>query len=390
MHAQGIVQRFIDTQLGSIHAARRRVLAAAVGSLMSGQALTLTRLAHGLIGTGALKGALKRIDRLIGHARIEQEAQVAAAALLGLVGQGGEPLIIAVDWSAVAPTGAFAELRASVTRPGMGRALTVYQQVHPRSEQGSARAEHALLERLHRWVSEDIPVIVVTDAGFRRRWFAHLEQLGWSWIGRIRGQVELAHGEGAWVKAARWFERANGKARRWCDCRLTRSHAFDCALVLVRKRPRQAPRYACPRQGSPTTVARKAQRSAREPWLLAHSPRLCHYRPEQIVAMYAQRMQIEENFRDTKCAQWGMGLERSRSRSAQRLHALLLIATLAGFVLWHIGQLAEAEGLQRRFKSTTRSTREISIITLALLLCTQPRIPLSDHARSTLFVRLGL
>ncbi|MCX7894105.1 MAG: transposase, partial [Burkholderiales bacterium] len=148
--------------------------------------------------------------------------------------------------------------------------------------------------------------------------------------------------------------------------------------------------YACAHQGAPKTAARKAQRRGREPWLLAHSPRLCHYRPDEIVAMYARRMQIEESFRDSKCAQLGMGLELSRSRSAQRLHALLLIATLAAYLLWHIGQLAEAEGLHRRFKATTRRAREISVITLGLLLCALPRIPLSEHAQEALERRLGI
>ena len=124
--------------------------------------------------------------------------------------------------------------------------------------------------------------------------------------------------------------------------------------------------------------------------MLAHSPRLRAYRPEQIVAMYAQRMQIEENFRDSKSPEFGMGLLISQSRSALRLQALLLIGTLAAFFLWHIGQLGEAEGWYRRFKATTRTARELSIITLGKLLCLQPRLPLTDAAMKTLNHRLGL
>src|SRR3989337_4071392 len=101
-------------------------------------------------------------------------------------------------------------------------------------------------------------------------------------------------------------------------------------------------------------------------------------------------MQIEENFRDNKSAVYGMGQDIGRSRSALRLHALLLIATLAAFVLWHIGQLAEAEGLHRRFKVTTRAARELSIITLARLLCALPCLPLTDSAIHSLYLRLGV
>ena len=101
-------------------------------------------------------------------------------------------------------------------------------------------------------------------------------------------------------------------------------------------------------------------------------------------------MQIEENFRDSKSTQLGMGLEVSQSRSAPRLHALLLIGTLAAFLLWHIGQLAEAEGLHLRFKATNRVARELSIITLAKLLCALHSLPLTDVAIQVLNERLGL
>ena len=83
--------------------------------------------------------------------------------------------------------------------------------------------------------------------------------------------------------------------------------------------------------------------SAREPWLLVHGARLRAYASERIVAFYACRMQIEENFRDNKSAVVEMGQDIGCSRSALRWQALLLIVTLAAFLLWHIGQLAEAE-----------------------------------------------
>jgi hypothetical protein len=107
------------------------------------------------------------------------------------------------------------------------------------------------------------------------------------------------------------------------------------------------------------------------------------------VALYKERMQIEENFRDTKSIPLGSGLEVSQSRSAPRLHALLLIGTLATFLLWHIGQLAEAEGLHHKFKATTRVARELSIITLAKLFCTLQSLPLTDFAIQALNERLG-
>jgi Transposase DDE domain len=389
-HAREIVQSFIDGQLGVIHAARRQSLCQAVSAVMSGGLLSLSRLARALMGEGTNHAALKRVDRLIGNVRIGQEAQLVGAALLRTLCRYMRPLVIAVDWSAVVPGGRFVELRASVTWPGMGRGLTIYQQVYPASKMNNLRAESALLERLHRQMPSGAEVVIVTDAGFRRPWFTHLERLGWSWIGRIRTGVCLSRDGVHWEQAGAWFSSATAKACRWSDCWFTRRFAFPCDIVLYRQAPARRKRYGRAGQGSTPKARREARARAKEPWLLAHCPRLRSYRPEQIVAMYGQRMHIEENFRDSKCPELGMGLQLSQSRSPLRLHALLLIGTLAAFLLWHIGQLAEADGLHRRFKATTRAARELSIVTLAKLLCALPRLPLTDLAMRTLNERLAL
>jgi hypothetical protein len=342
------------------------------------------------MGQSTQKAALKRVDRLIGNQRILQEAQVAGAALLRTLPQGGQPLVIAVDWSAVAPDGAFVELRATVTRAGMGRGLTIYQQVYPEAKLGNARAERALLKMLHGWMPTDTPVIIVTDAGFRRPWFIQVERLGWWWIGRIRAGVCVSRDRTHWEQVTAWFAKTTGKACRWSDCWLTSRYHFACDMVLYRRRVKGGKRYGRAGHGSTPKARREAKASAHEPWLLAHSPCLRAYRAEEIVALYGLRMQIEENFRDSKSTELGMGLEVSQSRSALRLHALLLIGTLAAFLLWHIGQLAEAEGLHRRFKATTRDARELSIITLAKLLCNLHPLPLTDTALQTLNERLGI
>ena len=389
-HARRIVQGFIQKQLKPIHTARRPLLCEAVSAVMVGGLLSLSRLARALMGEGTQKAALKRVDRFIGNWRIGEEAQGVAAALLRVLCRAGQPLVIAVDWSAVSAGAAFVELRATLTWLGMGRGLTIYQQVYPQSQAGSLSAERALLEALHRAMPAGIEVIMVTDAGFRRPWFADVERLGWSWIGRIRTGVYLSHDAIHWEEAGLWLARATRKACRWSNCWLTHTFCFPCDMVLYRRRLAGSKHYRRAGHGSTPKARSEARASAKEPWLLAHSLRLRSYRPEHIVAMYAQRMQIEENFRDSKSPEFGMGLWVSQSRSALRLQALLLIGTLAAFFLWHIGQLGEAEGWYRRFKATTRIARELSIITLGRLLCGQPRLPLTHIAIETLNERLGL
>lgn len=389
-HARRIVQGFIQKQLKSIHSARLPLLCEAVSAVMGGGLLSMSRLARSLMGEGTQKAALKRVDRFIGNGRIGVEAQQIAAGLLRVLCRGGQPLVIAVDWSAVSPGAAFVELRATLTWLGMGRGLTIYQQVYPRAQENSVRAERMLLEALHRAMPAGVEVIMVTDAGFRRPWFTDVERLGWSWIGRIRTGVYLSREGRHWEEAGDWLAKATAKACRWRNCWLTKTFRFPCDFVLYRRPLTSTTHYRRAGHGSTPKARSEARARAKEPWLLAHSPRLRAFRPEQIVAMYAQRMQIEENFRDSKSPEFGMGLLVSQSRSALRLHALLLIGTLAAFLLWHIGQLGEAEGWYRRFKATTRKARELSIITLGKLLCLQPRLPLTDLAMHALNQRLGL
>ena len=389
-HAKNIVCEFVQRNLSLMHAARRELLCAVVGAVMAGHLLSLSRLARGLMGQGTHHAALKRVDRLIGNRRIGREAEAVAAALLRIWCRSGRAVVIAVDWSEVAPGGAFVELRAALTQRGMGRGLTIYQQVYPQSKLGNAKAERLLLQRLYQWMPVGIEVIIISDAGFRRPWFAAIEALGWAWIGRIRAGVHVSRDGARWQPASAWFAQATRKASRRSDCWLAREYRFRCDMVLYRRRAVGGKRYGRTGHGSSPKARREARASAREPWLLAHSPRLRMLRADEIVALYGRRMQIEENFRDSKSIPLGMGLEVSQSRSARRLQALLLIGTLAAFLLWHIGQLAEAEGLHRRFKATTRPARELSIIWLGKLLCSLASLPLTDFAMQSLHERLGL
>lgn len=109
----------------------------------------------------------------------------------------------------------------------------------------------------------------------------------------------------------------------------------------------------------------KCARSAREPWLLVSSFGLKHLSAATVIGLYAQRMRIEQSFRDTKNLRAGLGLEIARSRSAPRFEMLLLLAHLASFVQRLIGESARQQQLELHFTATRRtSRREISVLTL--------------------------
>lgn len=391
MHADQIVQQFLDTHLDAMHDARRRVMGRLVWAAMLGSWLSLSRLARGVSGPDcSMKARLKRVDRYVGHARTGCEGEQVAQALLERLCRWLSPLVIAVDWSATSPGGTFVELRASVVWLGMGRGLTVYQRVYPAAKQGNRIAESGLLASLAKWIPPGTRVIVLTDAGFRAPWFKAVAEQGWGWIGRIRGGNKVCSGDEDWREVVEFGCAAKPKPQRFADSLLTKRNRLHCDLVTVRCRRIGRPRYQRPGHGSKKKTAMEAGRSACEPWVLAHSIELRDLRADEIVALYARRMQIEENFRDTKSLAFGMGAQIGRSRSAPRLQALLLIGTLASFLLWHIGQIAEAEGLHRRFMATTRKTRELSLLTLAKLLCERLDIPISPHGARALWQKLEI
>lgn len=78
---------------------------------------------------------------------------------------------------------------------------------------------------------------------------------------------------------------------------------------------------------------------------------------DEVVVIYARRMQIEQSFRDLKPHRHGVGFEDSLTRTRERLAQLLLILALATFVAWMIARTARREVLVAATATLVRSTR---------------------------------
>jgi len=79
-----------------------------------------------------------------------------------------------------------------------GRSLTLYERIYPQRLLGSARAERQFLQRLSALLPAGTTPVIVTDAGFRQRWFRDVRRLGWDYVGRVRGRVTACVTPGAW------------------------------------------------------------------------------------------------------------------------------------------------------------------------------------------------
>lgn len=212
--------------------------------------------------------------------------------------------------------------------------------------------------------------ILITDAGFRSTWFRLVNRMGWNWIGRIRNRDMVSPAnDDAWVGCKTLYPLATAKARSLGQYRYVRNHPVPCRLVLI-KRINQG-RHKRGKLGEMvrSSPGLKSARAQREPWLLAACPALAHPSAQAVVAVYAQRMQIEESFRDLKSERFGLGFSANRSTQKYRLGVLLLIACLASFVLRLIGEVGKAKQLDFQFQSNTRRSRPVlSVITVALQL----------------------
>jgi hypothetical protein len=364
MHAEKILARVLGPCLEPLHSKRAGALLRATAALLRGGITSLSAIALSLDGATTLKHRLKSVDRLLGNAalnleRCELYRNVALSWLKGV-----PQVLMVVDWSDLTKDQRLQLLRASVVIDG--RSLTLYEEAHPQKKLGNAAVHRTFLRRLATILPPGCQPIVMTDAGFHANWFKMVEEMGWKFIGRIRGRNRLQFGpECAWVEARDLYARARTQVRDLGLGYYVRSNPVAMRAVLSR-RPKKGRHqlniYGVKRVGR---ASAKNARSAREPWLLASSLGLRHLSAQAIVGLYSQRMRIEQSFRDTKNSRLGLGLEAARSRSGKRLEILLLLIHLASFVQRLIGESAKQHQLELQFMATRRSNRpEISTLTL--------------------------
>ncbi len=366
MQTERIVEQLLQSCGQFMHAGRVRALRDVCQAAVLGSALSLSVLACGLGRRTTLRHRVKCVDRLLGNAHLGQERAAVYRSLAASWLSDLPQLLIVVDWSSLSADQQWHWLRAAVVV--QGRSVTLYEEVHPRKQVGNRGVHRRFLARLAQMLPPTARApIVLTDAGFRTTWFQLLAECGWYWVGRIRNRDYVRPAtQQEWFAAKTLYRKANARARDLGAYEAVRSNPIACRCVLIKKPPRgRKRRYASGREQR-NGQARKVARAQREPWLLTCAPGLAHLSAQAIVSLYAQRMQIEQQFRDTKNLALGMGLSQSRTRVGQRLQVLLLIAHIAELTKRLIGEAAKAQQMQLQLMCTNRTDRaEISVMTLA-------------------------
>jgi len=368
MKITDIVHNDIAAAYPEIHATRLKTLLTFVHSGMHDQRVSVTYLGRGLksLSKTTKKNDIKRADRLVGNSLLHFERPNFYEYMTSqLIGHQKFPIIL-VDWSPINGQGMFQVLRASI--PMKGRSLTLYEKIHSESELNTNKAHQEFLDTLESILPEGCKPIIVSDAIYRSPWFKIVEEKNWYWIGRVRGQVSLSQDKINWKTSYQWFSQASvGKAEYLGAIYYGKTAKFPCNATIY-KRTSKGRKAKKMRGGiSNRTTDKTHVKDAREPWLLVFNlPEKFMKSAQTAVNLYSQRMQIEENFRDTKNNKLGIGLECANSKSVERFDNLLLIAALILYILWCIGCTAVMKKLHYSLQANTQKKRMVlSIITIA-------------------------
>jgi hypothetical protein len=346
MRTQAIRPRRVNAFVSSIfdydlHAKRVASLADATVGALQGAQLAVGALGRALAVAKELdaKHAIKQVDRLFSNTGVD---------VWKLFGNwvpfviGGRPeVVVALDWTDFDQDNQSTIALYLVTKHG--RATPLLWKSVMKSELKDWRNEHedALLERFREVLPATTMATVLADRGFGDHKLYELlrDQLGFDFVIRFRGAIQVTDERGETRKAEDWVP-DNGRPRMIRKARVTKVQREVAAVVCVHAK------------------------GMAEPWHLATSRE--DKTGAEIVKLYGKRFTIEETFRDLKNLRFGMGLTDTRISSPTRRDRILLVGAIAASLLTLLGAAGESLGLDMKMKANTVKTRTHSLLNQGL------------------------
>ena len=357
MHVLGLLHNFVKKSCVGVHSKRLKTVCKVVESLMFGGKLTIAGLGRSLKTGAKTKHNIKRADRLVGNKKLHKERfEFYKNAANCIISDTKKPLLI-IDWSSL-PDPNFYLLRASV--PTHGRAMTIYEEIHPKKKLNNHRIHKLFLNKLKSLVPEGCRPITVTDAGFHSPFFREVEQLDWNWVGRIRNLTKYRGlTSDIWFHCKKLYKKATRIPKFIDEVVLSKSTPIQCSLFLFKdkKKGRIDKNQSGKRRRN--KASKDLAKTNKEPWVLATSLKGGNKIAKNIVRIYKARMQIEEGFRDIKNSRFGFGFEETLTHDAKRLENLLLIGMLAILVTTLLGKAGERRRLQFDYQANTIRNRTV-------------------------------
>lgn len=247
---------------------------------------------------------------------------------------GAFDAIISVDWSCLSYAEGTYLLRASLRIKG--RSLVCYQEIHPKEHENNDGVHHQFLYNLKAVLPDNVSPIIVTDALFSAQWFKGIIELKWHFVGRVRTNRGNYFYQGKWRPVKEAYQQATDVPKSLFDCLLTERNKLPCRMVIYKKLPQGRKKKNAKGCVAKGTYENALAKGSRDPWFLATSLTEEGASSLEIVEYYSSRMQIEEEFRDTKSHKYGFGLSDSGTKIHIRIHVLLIINLLASILCWVI------------------------------------------------------
>lgn len=340
-----------------MHQKRLATLCLIVSTLFHAKFFSLTGIGRALNTAAQERSAIRRVDRFLGNKHLQRERLALYSTFCKLlVGSLKRPRII-VDWSTI-PNQSAHVLRAALVTTG--RALTLYEEVHPEKKLTNPKVHARFLMKLQSMLSNEVTPIIITDAGFHNSWFKTVSGLGWDYIGRVRGNKYYRFlNSTLWSPISSLYKDAAATPTLLGRIELCKESGFK--THLYRYKSKKTGRKAKTKRGHVKQNAQslKHAKGAKEPWLLVSSLNEGSQIAEKVIKLYKLRMQIEEGFRDLKSTQYGFGFEHVSTQYIYRLHVFFLIAMIACVLAWIIGWLAEQKNLQRQYQANSTKNRRV-------------------------------
>lgn len=198
--------------LSFVHKKRLDSLLTVTQVLIEDGKLSIAHLGNKIINKTTPKHNIKKVDRLIGNHKLEVKKIYCALSQSLLLSM--KSVVLLVDWS-IYENKKFHVLQASLVADG--RSLPFYRDVYDitTGSFSQTQAEDDFLDTLSQCIPNHIEqVTIITDAGFKTPWFKKIHSLGWYFISRLRGTMQVKlETETIWKDAKQFYSKANYKAK---------------------------------------------------------------------------------------------------------------------------------------------------------------------------------
>ena len=318
-----------------VHSKRIDSLAGATLGVMRSASLAVSVIGHALAQARCrlTKHAIKQVDRLLSNQGIVVW-DMFGPWVAEMVGQR-RSIVVAMDWTDFDADDQTTLALNLVTNHGRATPLLWLTVFKGELKDKRNDYEDLCLLRLAEALPEGVAVTILADRGFGDvKLFAFLDELGFDYVIRFRGNIHVAAADGEIRLAADWVGKG-GRARKLPAASVTAGGREVGAVVCVHAK------------------------DMKEAWCLATSHAEASAR--EIINYYAKRWTIEPGFRDTKDLRFGMGMGVLRISDPQRRDRLLLLNAFAIVLLTLLGAAGESLGMDRHLKSNTAKHRTHSL-----------------------------